>query len=245
MIKQNRNILLTIIFCVFTLSSCYTTKSVMKLQPDNSEVRWENGNAYIADSVYGVKYEIGCIGIRDSQYVFDFRIVNRSNMPYVVDPSFFYYRPCNESMQEIGISKVPAIDPDIELSRINKGLSQTETKRKNQFGIALLAIGADILSSIVMSNDYNPHDHFMRDAVSGGIQTAIVASAIANDADSENLTYEKQKYSNAVVRKTTLNTNYSISGEVFFPVTANSSYIRIYVPVDNSLIMFTFKQTQQ
>jgi len=245
MIKQNRNILFTIIFCVFTLSSCYTTKPVVKLQPDDSEVRWENGNAYIADSIYGVKYEISFIGIQDSQYVFDFHVINHSNKEYVVDPSSFYYRPCDESVQEKGLIKVPALDPEKELSRINKGLSQTQIRRKNNFGVALFAIGADILSSIVMSNDYNPHDHFVRDALSSGVQTAIYVSSIANEENADNLNYEKQKYSNSVIRKTTLDCNYAVYGKVFFPVTANSEYIRLYVPVDNDLIVFTFKKVQK
>ena len=245
MAKKLKKILLPILVCLFFFSSCNTSQSLTKLQPKDSAVRWENGYAYISDSIYGVSYQIAFTGITDSQYVFDFHVINQSNMTYVVDPASFYYRPCNESMQDIGYSKVPAIDPGKEMSRINKGLAKTETRRKNQFGIALLAIGADIFSSIVMSNNYNPHDNFVRDAVSGGVQTAIIASAIANDAEADNLTYEKQKYSNAVIRKTTLNSNYSVSGKVFFPVTTNSSYIRIYVPVDNNLIMFTFKQTQQ
>lgn len=245
MIKQKMNIIFAVIFCVFSLSSCYTAQPIVKLQPDDSKVRWENGTAYISDSIYGVKYEVAYIGIQDSQYVFDFHIINHSNKEYVVDPSSFYYRPCDELLHEKGLLKVTAIDPEKELSRINKGLSQTQIRRKNNFGIALFAIGADIISSIVMSNDYNPHDHFVRDAVSSGVQTAVYVSSIANEEKADNLKYEKQKYSNSVIRKTTLDCNYAVYGKVFFPVTANSEYIRLYVPVDNDLIVFTFKKIQK
>ena len=232
------------VFSAFILQSCYAPQSIVKLQPKEEPVKWVQGQAFVSDSLYGVSYEVSFDRVENNQYIFDFHITNRSNMPILINPAEFYYCPLDGAMNSIAPGKILAIDPEKEIEQIDKALARNDAQRKSQFGVALLAIGADIASGIIVASDRNPRNDFIRMPIADGVHAAIIASAIENEAEAENLSDLKQTWSKAVIRKTTLNSNYTMYGKVFFPATPNAGYIRIYVPVDNDLIAFSFQQTR-
>ena len=235
---------LLVILLAFMLPSCYAPRNIVKLQPSKEPTRWLQGQAFVGDSLYGISYEIGFDKIENGQYLFDFHITNRSNMPILVDPANFYYCPYDGSMNPLEPEKVAAIDPESELTYIDKELSKNEAQRRSQFGVSLMAIGADIASGIIIASDDNPHNDMVRMPIAEGVHAAIAASAVDNEFETEDLNDLRQAWSSSTIRKTTLSSNYRMYGKVFFPASPGAAYIRLYVPVDDELIAFTFQQLQ-
>jgi hypothetical protein len=229
---------------VFILQSCYTPANLVKLMPNEEPNKWLYGQALVIDSVYGINYEVGFDRLSNKQYLFDFHIENRSNMPILIDPTQFYYIPLDTGMNPIIPEKVTALDPETAILEIEKHLSVNEARSKNQLGISLMAIGADVATGIIVASDDKPNNDFVQRAIADGVHVGIYASGVANEAETYDLYELRESWASSTIRKTTLGSNYSMHGKVFFPASPNASYIQIQIPVDDQWLQFTFKQVQ-
>lgn len=236
--------LIMTIMAIVILQACQGPASLVKLTPNEKTDKWLNGQALVYDSLRGVDYEIGFDALNNDQYWFDFHITNRSNMPILIDPPQFYYIPFDLQMNPIGPQKIAALDPEKELLEIDKNLSRNESRSKKQVGISLMAVGADVATSIIVASDDNWHNDRIRAPVATGVHAAIAASGAANEFETEDLNELRKAWASSAIRKTTLDSNYSMHGKVFFPASPDASYIRIHVPVDDQWLQFTFKQEQ-
>lgn len=230
------------IFASIGIQSCYSPANIVKLKPNGDADKWFYGQALVVDSVYGVDYEIGFDRLNNNQYFFDFHISNRSNMPILTDPLQFYYIPYDAQMKPIIPQKVTAKDPEEEIFQVEKHLSRNEARRRNQFGISLAAIGADIATTLIVASDDNENNDYIQRAVADGVHMGVAASGIGNEEETFDLNELRESWETSAIRKTTLNTNYSMHGKVVFPASPNASYIEINVPVDDQWLRFTFIQ---
>jgi len=231
-----------IILAVFIIQSCHTPADLVKLKPNREADKWFYGQALIRDSVYGVDYEVGFDQFNNNQYFFDFHIANHSNMPILIDPLQFYYVPYDAQMKPMIPEKMAAKDPEEEIFMIEKHLSRNEARRKNQIGITLAAIGADIITGAIVVSDDRENNDFIHRVVADGVHIGVAASGEANEYETMDLNELRETWENGAIRKTTLESNYSMHGKVVFPASLKASYIRIYVPVDDQWLEFDFSQ---
>lgn len=232
------------ILAFFAIQSCYTPANIVKLKPNKEADKWFYGQALVHDSIYGVDYEVGFDKFNNNQYFFDFHISNKSNMSIVIDPLQFYYIPYNAQMKPMIPEKVTAKDPEEEILLIEKHLSKNEAQRRNQIGISLAAIGADIATSIIVASDDNYNNDYIQRAVADGVHLGIAASGAANENETIDLNELRETWESAAIRKTTLESNYSMHGKVVFPASPDASYIEIYIPVDDQWLQFSFSQVK-
>lgn len=227
------------ILSLFTLQSCFSPQNIVKLEPEKEGGKWRYGQHFVADSLYGVIYEVGFERLHNERYWFDFNIVNRSNMPAMVDPADFYCQAFDGNMQPL-TEKVRAINPEKEILEAEMELSKIEAREANQIGLSLLAAGVDVASGIAVATDDNPHNNFMRTHLYHDVQ----ARRAAETFEAENLNDVMNAWKSSTIRKTTLETNYSMQGKVFFPAFREATYIKLYLPVDNQYVELRFKQMQ-
>ncbi|MGQ8338502.1 hypothetical protein ACUNWD_18240 [Sunxiuqinia sp. A32] len=226
---------------VFSLSlSCSGPKNIIKLEPENENGKWLYGQNFVSDSLYGIIYEVGFDKQMDNKYWFDFNIVNRSNMPVLIDPAEFYCEAYDAAQNPLTPEKIAAIDPEEEIFELEKELSRNEARQKNQLGLTLFAAGIDIATGIATATDDNPHNNHNRTHLLYDVQGA----KIENEFEEQSLSQLVDSWKSSTIRKTTLESMYSMQGRVFFPSFPEASYIKIILPVDEDFIEFGFKQVQ-
>lgn len=225
---------------LFTLQSCFSPQNIVKLQPEKEDGKWRYGQHFVADSLYGVIYEVGFERLNEERYWFDFNIVNRSNLPVMINPVDFYCQPFDGTMQPLTEQKIRAINPEDEIMEAEKELSKIEARDKNRLGLSLLAASVDIATGIAVEIDENPHNDFMRTHLFHDVQ----ATRAENEFDALDLNEMMDAWKSSTIRKTTLESNYSMQGKVFFPAFREAAYIKLYLPVDSQFVELIFKQIQ-
>ncbi|MGE4587433.1 MAG: hypothetical protein AB7D05_08840, partial [Mangrovibacterium sp.] len=221
-----------ILLAGLAMQGCYTPAHIVKLVPEREADKWFYGQALLCDSVDGISYEVGFDLTNNGQYLFDFHIRNRSNLPILIDPANYCYTPLDSAMHALGNTSPPALDPETQLLEIDRELSVNEARSKNQLGISLMAIGADVATGVILATDDNPRNDYIAEPVSGAIQASVFASGAANEFETRNLNELREAWENSAIRKTTLECNYSMHGKVFFPACPEAAYIRLHIPVD-------------
>lgn len=235
---------LSSVFFAFLVLSCATPAYIVKLLPDKEPDKWMNGQALVFDSVYGISYEIGFDRQSGDGYIFDFQIENHSNMPFLVDPARFYYLPLDATMNPMIPEKITALDPEKRIFEIEKHLSINQARSKNQLGYTLMALGADIATTVIVASDDNENNDFVQRAAADGVHFGLAASGVANEYETIELNELRESWATSTIRKTTLDRNYAMHGKVLFPASPGASYIQIHLPVDDKWLRFTFMQVK-
>ena len=235
---------LRIILAALFFQSCTGPQKITKLLPTEEPEKWLEGQVLERDSAYGVIYEIGFDRVEDGTYWFDFHITNRSNMPLLVDPTQFSCQAFDALMNPQTINPINAIDPEGRILQFDKDISRNDAVAKNHVGIVIMGIGASIAANVILGNDRNPDNDNLRYPITDGIMTAALASGDIARFESQNLNELKDAWEKGTIRKTTLNSNFSMHGKVFFPFTKDASYLKLVIPVDDQALEFSYKQIQ-
>ncbi|HKJ41427.1 MAG TPA: hypothetical protein VKA27_05000 [Sunxiuqinia sp.] len=238
--KTSFTFTVTLILIVFLFQSCSGPQAIVKLQPQQKDVKWLFGQSIATDSLYGIIYEVGFDRTVDNRYWFDFNIINRSNMPILIDPTKFAYEAYDSLHNIQTLVSVKAIDPEKEILDIDKSLSQHRARAKNHLGISLVAAGVDIATGIATLSDDNPRNDHLRTHLFEETQD----DAIENAMETQDLNKLRNDWAQSTIRKTTLNCNYSMHGKVFFPAMPNAAIIKLLLPVDDKMIEMKFNQTK-
>ncbi len=225
---------------VIIFQSCTGPQNIIKLQPEEEGGKWLYGQNFVSDSLYGVIFEVGFDKFQDNEYWFDFNIINRSNMPVLIDPAKFKCQAYDTEQQALSSKKLKAVDPEKEIFELEKDLSKNEARQKNSIGLSIMAAGIDIATGIATATDDNPHnDHF---------RTHIFEGVLIDNADTkfeaESISDLLHTWKSSTIRKTTLETNYSMQGKVFLPANPDAAYFKLFLPVDDEFVQFNFVQVQ-
>lgn len=234
-------LLLPAIAVLLLVQSCAGPRNIVKFLPQEQPSKWINGQPLQGDSAYGIRYEIGFDRIADGNYWFDFHITNQSNLPLLIDPVQFRCRTYTKEM----VAKTPfdqfAVDPEGKISELEQETARNESVARNHVGNVLLGVGAAIAANVLLGID-NPRNENVRAVVTDGIMaTAVSASDIAAN-QVYNLNQLRDLWENNTIRKTTLDANYVMHGKVFFPATRNAAYLKLFIPVDDVVLEFTWMQ---
>lgn len=223
---------------VFLLASCSSNRSVIKLKPQSEKTSWFYGQEFTSDSVFGIIVKVGYDQINHPWYLFDVEITNRSNMPYVVDPATIYCVPLNGTFQPFNGDTLYAVDPETRIDELDRELAINKNRQKNQLGLTLLAAGIDIATGVVVLTDDNPRNDFVRT----DLLPAAIAQGQENRFEAIDLNELRDTWKSTTLRKTTLETGYTMRGKVLVPVFKDAPYIQFNIPVDNEVIRITFMQ---
>ncbi|WP_159520529.1 hypothetical protein [Sunxiuqinia indica] len=237
--KSNRNYSILWLM-VLIMSSCSAPKNIIKLEPQHEDIKWLFGQSFAVDSLYGIIYEVGFDRTVNDEYWFDFHVINRSNMPILIDPVDFSYMAYDTLMNKQLVEPMRAIDPEEEIMGIDKSLSVNEARSKNQLGLSLIAAGIDIATEIAVISDDNPRNDHWRTHL---FETTQI-EGVENEIETQNLNMLREDWASSTVRKTTLESNYSMQGKVFFKSVPSAQFIKLILPVDDDQIEMLFKQEQ-
>ena len=226
------------IISLFLIQSCSAPKSLIKLEPTQETTKWLYGQEFARDSVSGIIYEVGFDQIVEPNYLFDFDITNRSNLEILIDPKDFYYIPLNDSLQPMVDEYFHASDPEEEILNIEKKLSITEARRKNNIALSIVGLGIDIATAAITASDDNPHNDYFRTDMFNAVQVGNMA----NEFEAADLNELRESWSQSTIRKTTLEPGYSMKGKVFFPFFRDAKYLELVLPIDDQDMRILFQQ---
>lgn len=229
---------ISIVFISLLMVSCSTTRTVIKLKPQSEQITWFYGQEFTADSIFGIIAGVGYDQINHPWYLFDVEITNRSNMPYVVDPATIYCVPLNGILQPFNGDTLHAVDPETKIDELDRELVVNKNRQKNQLGLTLLAAGIDIATGVMVLTDDNPRNDFIRT----DLLPAAIAQGEENRFEAIDLNELRDTWKSTTLRKTTLETGYTIRGKVLVPIMPDAPYIQFNIPVDNEMIRINFMQ---
>ncbi len=235
---KQRAISYPVIVMAALLAACATPREILKLKPQSSDTSWFYGQEFTGDSLYGIIAHAAFDEVSYPYYIFDVEIINRSNLPILIDPATFFCLPLDGKSQVMNGDTIYARDPELEILDIDRKLSVNEARSKNQLGLALLAAGVDIATGVAVLSDDNPHNDWLRT----DLLDATIIDGEANHFETQNLMQLRDSWKSTTLRKTTLNTGDILQGKVLVPVYKNASYIQLNIPVDNELIRINFMQ---
>lgn len=248
--------ILLALFPFTLLTSCYTAKPVLRVNPEEKNTTWERGKEFV--SYKNGEYEVHTSyeASNDQYLIFDIEVVNNNGADILVAPEqiLLYSGNWDNVEQKIIYNQVPerAMDPELQILRMEMAYSQAVANRKNTqiAATALMAAAIPLTIAAAISDGASSDDvdDFVNisntQMVETGIDIALTATAVNDQAqevkiislnDSENIWRE------STLRKTTLSAGYSIRGLVFFRKPAlDIKKIRIDVPLLNDKISIEF-----
>ncbi|MHC1704530.1 MAG: hypothetical protein AB9846_11530 [Tenuifilaceae bacterium] len=246
--------LIIIVAFATTLTSCFSAKPVIRVNPEETQTTWEKGKEYVSYKKGEYEAHLSYHGSNNQYLIFDVDVVNKNGEEFLVAPENIkiYTGKWDNSKQAVIYDNTPirAIDPEMELLKIDMANSKAEASMKNAqiaaVAICAVAVPLSIAASISDINNSNSSDYSVSNTelVDAGVNIALGATAItqiSQEAEIISLNDNQYTWKEASLRKTTLSPGYSIRGLVFFPIPdIQVRKILIEVPTPNENISFKY-----
>lgn len=235
------------------LSSCFTPKPVVRVEPIDEDIRWQYGQAFARQQSGELELQAAYNGNNREYLFFDVEITNYGEEEVLVDPKEFYL--------EIKGMKVRAADPEVILLGLDMDASRREANSKNAavaIGVAAVAATAAIIATSDGDGNSNASNNNVAansfDANYNNLDLAVdLVSIVPNlfidlssprpvqewpDADPQNRNF----WTDFTLRKTTLRKGERVSGKVLFPTLDLDDRFQMVLPVESSVFRMQFKR---
>jgi hypothetical protein len=242
------------------LQSCAVPAAVIRMEPEkNEQVHWDYGTAVLEKEADQMLAR-AMYTTNDKKYlVFNVEITNLGKEEILVSPKDFY-------LALPGGTRVPAIDPEIQLFSMEVQENRREANAKNAaIAMGVLAVAAvtaavvsDVNDNAVSRNTENVAQsvtpNFVNTAIAldlaHSLGTAAWSIPMALEArrdfemSNPNIpsTSERRLWSDYTLRKTTVGPNEKVKGRVIFPRQDAMREYLMMVPVEGTVFGFGFKQ---
>ncbi len=233
-----------------TLTSCFSPKPVFRFKTEETQTTWDKGKEYVSYKKGEYEVHTSYYGNDENNIMFDIEIVNSNGDEFLVAPEsiIMYTGSWDNATQSIAYNTLPirAIDPEMELLKIDLERSRAEAANKNA-GVAAVAIFAAAIPLAVVAaksdakNSNSTENKISNtDLVNAGVDVAFGVNAINQEIQLNKMAaMQDSKYNWEVtsLRKTTLSPGYSIRGLVSFPIPdKNFNKIRLDVPTPDGYV---------
>ena len=249
------NSILLLVFLT-TLISCFAPKPVMRFKPEETQTTWDKGKEFVSYKRGDYEVHASYYGNNEKYVIFDIEIVNNKGVEFLVAPEQIkmYTGAFDNLTQAVKYSEIPinAIDPEMELLKIEMENSKAEAAQKNAQVAAVAIFAAAIPLAIVATssdikhnNENNSQTNISNtELVDAGVNIALGATAISdmnNESQIISLNDNKNTWETASLRKTTLSPGYSIRGLVYFPIpTLTARRVQFDVPTPSGVVTFKY-----
>lgn len=240
------------LFAIVFLSSCYTPKAVIRVEPDNEDVRWQYGQAFARQEANGLEVQAAYNGMNREYLFFDVEIVNYEEEEVLIDPSRFFL--------DLNGFQRRAIDPEAFLLGLEMEASKREANSKNT-AIALGVVAVAATAAIIVAADNNNNGNNVNANNASNVGQDLNNIALATDVFSifpslvVDLSNNNQRgelpppnpkdrdfWTDFTLRKTTLRQNERVTGKVLFPLTELTDRFKMGIPVETGIFRLQFKR---
>lgn len=240
------------LFAALFLSACYTPKAVIRVEPDNEDVRWQYGQAFARQQSDEVEVQAAYNGMNREYLFFDVEIINYGKEEVLVDPSRFFL--------DVNGFKRRAIDPEAFLLGLDMDASKRAANSKNT-AIALGVVAVAATAAVIIAADKNSSgnnananntNNLGQDINNIGLATDVVSifPSLVVDLSANNQGGElpppnpndRDFWTDFTLRKTTLRENERVTGKVLFPLTELTDRFKMVMPVETGTFRLQFKR---
>jgi len=241
------------LFTAIFLSSCYTPKAVIRIEPDSEDVRWQYGQAFARQQANGLEVQAAYNGMNREYLFFDVEIINYEEEEVLIDPSRFFL--------DVNGFQRRAIDPEAFLLGLDMEASKREANSKNT-AIVLSVVAVAATAAIIIAADNNSSNgnnvnannasNVGQDINDIALATDVVSifPSLVVDLSNNNQAGEvpppnpkdRDFWTDFTLRKTTLRQNERVTGKVLFPLTELTDRFKLVMPVEEGAFRLQFKR---
>lgn len=241
------------------LSGCVAPETLYRADPmSDSNTVWYSGRQFQTVDVDSITVSVAFENEINGTSTFYMVVGNMGRSPVLVAPERFYcfgsykkasyyydYKRSETEFQYTDNSDtLRALDPEIQLQGLDRQAAQANAAYATNTGInaaaALLQLVGDVatIGQPKSREQREDEEHQRRYVERSQDQNAADYQGKLND-----LNDQRDYWTNAVLRKTTLFPNTAIGGRVAFPIDANLREFKMFIPIDTTVIEFDFRQS--
>ncbi|MFZ1288706.1 MAG: hypothetical protein WAR79_01355 [Melioribacteraceae bacterium] len=221
---------------IFGFTNCSTTN--YSLFPDE-ESKLEMGRQIIEKEDSTAFSSLIFEESSQREYILDLFVYNKSGEKILVDPKEAYFKVYNEDREQINKEKYFALDPEKQISKLNEDIEDRETDHNVVTG---LNIAFSLLSTIVDLADDEDNDV---EEVAENVAILVdnqVNEEISYSEDKKYFENNKDFWENDVLRITELDSEESVQGILLVPIFSYAKYVKLFIPLGNTVHIYKFKQ---
>lgn len=235
------------------LTSCFTPKPVVRVEPVDEDVRWQYGQAFARQQADGLEVQAAYNGNNREYLFFDVEVTNFGEEEVLVDPKKFYL--------EVKGMKMRAADPEVILLGLDMDASRQEANSKNAavaIGVAAVAATAAIIAtSDGDGNSNSSNNNAVSNSFDGGynnldlaVDLVSIVPSLIIDLSSPRMVQElppvdpqdRNFWTDFTLRKTTLRKGERVSGKVLFRTLDLDDRFQMILPMESTTFRMQFKQ---
>lgn len=233
-----------------SLTAC-TATSFLSLTPTRPDGPWVNGHpTSLAQHPDSVQVRVGFIRYEPTKLVFETEISNYSDRPIQIAPETFYYLMLpTDSVAEkqlakgIFESRVPALDPEVQLQQLAAKLDKQAAKATNVSWFEILTSASHIAEDVASIKKKETAEQVAERDYRHQSNDAFFDDQREQHAQQADQLYSQQVSMEAtVLRKTTLEPGQRVTGQVYFPRRDYAQRLRLVVFFDERPVQFNFTQ---
>ncbi len=233
-----------LIFILLILSGCFRPYPIYDLNPSGDyTTRWLFGSEYVIMENGNVIASLAYVNSERDFLVFDLEVINKSETDILVAPEIFYYHPLI-SETHADTMKIPALDPRLQLMKIDKLLSQKRAHQANQNLSNIIAETTDLIGDIADSDDMSVEEKQLekQEDLARHIEQHKEETQTRNQIT--DLNQQRQYWASEVLRKTTLKQNEAIEGRIYFPTEREIEKIMVVLTLGEFKFEVVFDQAR-
>ncbi|GJM35623.1 MAG: hypothetical protein DHS20C18_46240 [Saprospiraceae bacterium] len=218
-------------------TSCFTPKSVVRINPEGENVRWNYGQAFARQKLGELEVQAAFSSYDKNFVMFDVEVINYSQEEVLVSPEYLFL--------EADGRQYKAIDPERKLLSMEIDESRRDAGRKNlavAIGAAAVVGAVAAIASDSDDNEGVDNDNNEELAVTSLYVGATIAPAVAQRPLPPPGPENSWFWSDFALRKTTLGPNEKVSGRVMFPRNDGLARIILVAPIKEEIFRLNFQQ---
>jgi hypothetical protein len=218
--------------------ACATPGPIVRLQPRNDDdVVWVGGRAVVSSEEDGVRVAAAFDHQAEGAVGFRLEVENQTGEPVDVTPRRMVFVTCRDESHCSQRRRV--IDPEKMLEGLDAQRSREEAQASND-----ATLGATLMFLSVTSDVAGLASHDRHASCATCDAAAASDASASRHADAVNgIESERELWSTAALRHTTLMPGRGLAGHVYIPVDPDARLVWLQVEIDGRRFPFWFRQT--
>lgn len=248
---------------LFSSCSSSTFLAMQPAKPNGSSINgYPTSRLYHPDSV---EVKLGFVRYEKTELVFEVEIGNDARGPVEIEPETFYYVPdyaptdtaataqlSDSAAAVVGVvgttptrplTRVMALNPETTLQQLTARLNKEAAKAEGGSWLEILSSVANITEDIAsIKKTETPEQIAERDQRHAASEAYFAEQRDTHAQQADELSGRKQHLESVILRKTVLQSNEYVVGQVHFPRTDAAHRLRIVLFLNARPVVFDFVQ---
>ena len=241
---MKRIVFLPLLLIAAVMIGCIRPYPIYDLVPSGDyTTRWLFGCEYVISEENDIVTSFAYVNSEKDLLVFDLEVINRSNANILVSPEVLNYRPLSgKNISDTLI--VMAIDPEIQLKKIDKVISRKRADLSNQAITNFVVETADLIGDIASSDEMTIEEKQLdaQEDLERQVEADREETRTWNQIN--DLSAQRNYWATEVLRKTTLKPGDAIHGRIYFPSNRDVEKLQIIIPIASSEFRVNFDQSR-